>query len=157
MGTVISGVYEGRPTFGLWTWSAYSFLLLPVWALQWTMKLPCGGDGVEGKDKKEWRDLFYLLVLLPFSYIVMYFQPMYSRLKHIYALCDISIYGHTNFLLSWLQLCPNEDLSTRSSKSQHQNRRWRFVWSRTFSTQTSVAWSATFITLLRTSINEDTK
>ena len=31
---------ESKYTLGVWTWSAYSYLLLPVWALQWTLHLP---------------------------------------------------------------------------------------------------------------------
>ncbi|XP_063687872.1 glycosylphosphatidylinositol anchor attachment 1 protein-like [Bolinopsis microptera] len=35
-----TSVIESKYTLGVWTWSAYSYLLLPVWALQWTLHLP---------------------------------------------------------------------------------------------------------------------
>ena len=30
---------ESKYTLGVWTWSAYGYLLLPVWALQWGVRL----------------------------------------------------------------------------------------------------------------------
>ena len=63
-----TSLIESRYTLGVWTWSSYCYLLLPVWALQWTLKLPCvvadkcveqgsidktGHDIVAEKDKTE--------------------------------------------------------------------------------------------------------
>ena len=48
-------VIESKYTLGVWTWSAYSYLLLPVWALQWTLHLPHISEvkEIEGEDEGE--------------------------------------------------------------------------------------------------------
>ena len=44
---------ESKYTLGVWTWSAYSCLLLPVWALQWTMHLPDLSEVTDVEEERE--------------------------------------------------------------------------------------------------------
>ena len=47
----VSEAVESTYTFNIWTWKAYSCLLLPVWALQWTLKLPAVSEVTISENK----------------------------------------------------------------------------------------------------------